>query len=97
MLLYYDDFLHIMITPFMFQLLLTVGLMAYVVRRARREFNKTMEELDIDATIKSATEEKVSTDAYVESGAYQNGTITRHLSKVDLINENIVHKDKPGS
>ena len=67
--------------------------MSYVVRRARREFNKTVEELDMSPT----TEEKGSADALPESGAYQNGTITRHLSKVDLIDENIVHKDKPGS
>ena len=69
--------------------------MAYVIRRARREFNKIMEEMEMASSGKN-DEEKGSKEALKEKGVYQNGTVTRHLSKVDLINENIV-KDKPPS
>ena len=78
-----------------FQLILTVALMAYVIRRARREFNKIMEEMETASSGKS-DEEKGSKDALKENGVYQNGTVTRHLSKVDLINENVI-KDKTPS
>ena len=81
----------------MFQLVLTVALMSYVIRRARREFNKTVEELEVIPSDK-AEDEKGSTDALLENGgAYQNGTVTRYLSKADLVNENIIDKDKSES
>ena len=78
-----------------FQLILTVALMAYVIRRARREFNRIMEEMETASNSRN-DEEKGSKDAPKEKGVYQNGTHTRHLSKVDLINENVT-KDKTPS
>ena len=69
--------------------------MAYVIRRARREFNRIMEEMDTASSGKN-DEEKCSNDVSKEKCVYQNGIHTRHLSKVDLINENVI-KDKTPS
>ncbi len=70
--------------------------MAYVIRRARREFNKTVEEME--ATSNDAFDAETVTDETTKgNGAYQNGTVTRHIPKVDFVEETTAHKEVSGS
>ncbi len=67
------------------------------MRRARRELNKTVEELDQNTSctlenVEDGNAEKKDTQSSIESSTYLNGSVNRYASKADILIENHVHQ-----
>ena len=64
------------------------------MRRARRELNKTVEELDQNTleNVEVGNAEKKDSQSSIENSTYLNGSVNRYASKADILIENHVHQ-----